>query len=350
MMKAYFQKRNLNFKKPAGTSRGVLLQKPSWFIFLYDEDNPEIKGIGECSIIPGLSHDDENLIEDKLSEVCQLINKEEYDFTKPLHEFPAITFGLETALLDFENSGSKILFPSEFTDGKDGITTNGLIWMGDLTSMSEQVGQKLNEGYRCIKLKIGAIDLDDEILILSNLRKQFSSKELELRVDANGAFSFEDAPDILRRLADLDIHSIEQPIMPSQLYEMARLCEETPLPIALDEELIGKHPYHVKQKLVEVLQPQFLVLKPGLLGGFKETTDWINIAEEFDVGWWVTSALESNIGLNAIAQWTYTLDSKLPQGLGTGSLFERNIESPLEIIGSKLFYSGNKKWSLEFVS
>lgn len=349
MMKAYFQKRSLQFNKPAGTSRGVLLHKPSWFIYLYNEDEPDVKGIGECSIIPGLSHDDESLIEDKLSEVCQLINKEAYDFTKPLHDFPAITFGLETALLDYENSGNKILFPSKFTEGLAGIPTNGLIWMGDLTSMSEQVERKLDEGYRCIKLKIGAIDIDDEFLVLSNLRKQFSSKELELRVDANGAFRFEQAPDILKRLADLEIHSIEQPIMPSQLYEMARLCEETPLPIALDEELIGKHPYHVKRKLVEMLQPQYLVLKPGLLGGFKETTDWINIAEEFDTGWWVTSALESNIGLNAIAQWTYTLDSNMHQGLGTGSLFARNIESPLEIIGSKLFYSGNKKWSLEFV-
>lgn len=349
MMKAYFQKRNFVFKTPAGTSRGVLKSKPSWFIYLYDEHQPEKKGIGECSLIPGLSIDDEKLIEDKLSEICMKINRNEYDFSKSVPDFPAISFGVETALIDYYCSGSKQLFPSEFTKGKTGISINGLIWMGDFTSMHRQVVKKIEEGYNCIKLKIGAISLQEELLILSNIRKQFSSSELELRVDANGAFSFEEALEILKKLADLEIHSIEQPIFASQLYEMARLCEETPIPIALDEELIGKYPFDNKRKLIELLQPQYLVLKPSLLGGFKETTDWINIADEFGIGWWVTSALESNIGLNAIAQWVYTLNSPMPQGLGTGSLFERNVDSPLEIQGAKLFYNDCKDWSYEFV-
>ncbi len=349
MMKAYFQKRIFLFKNPAGTSRGVLKSKPSWFIYLYDENQPEIKGIGECSIIPGLSIDNERKIEQKLSEICMLINKGEFDFSNPITDFPAISFGLETALLDYNCSGTKELFPSEFTAGNAGIPINGLIWMGDLTSLQSQVKKKIDEGFKCIKLKIGAISLDEELLVLSNIRKQYSANDLELRVDANGSFGFNEVPDILKKLADLEIHSIEQPIFSSQLYEMAKLCEKPPIPIALDEELLGKYPYDNKRKLVELLKPQYLVLKPSLLGGFKETTEWINIADEFGIGWWITSALESNIGLNAIAQWTYTLNSDMPQGLGTGLLFERNINSPLEIKSAKLFYNDSKVWSYEFV-
>ena len=211
-MKAYFQKRDLIFKFPAGTSRGVLNSKPSWYIFFYDDNTPEKKGIGECSIIPGLSIDDENLIEVKLSEICTQINRGEYDFETKLYDFPSISFGIETALIDYESPKNQLLFPSAFTNGNKGIPINGLIWMGDFSSMHEQVKMKLNEGFKCIKIKIGAIDLEQELLLLKKLRKQFSASELELRVDANGAFSFNQAKEVLQKLAELEVHSIEQPI------------------------------------------------------------------------------------------------------------------------------------------
>lgn len=348
-MKAYFQKRILKFRRPAGTSRGVMLFKPSWYLFLYDELDPSCKGIGEVSIIPGLSIDNEQLIEQKLSEICTSINAGTFNFTKYDYNFPAISFGLETALLDFKSGGSKILFPSDFTKGEKGISTNGLIWMGRPEYIQQQVKEKLSEGFRCLKMKIGAADVESELLILKNLRQHFSADELELRVDANGAFSFSEAKELLKRLRDLEIHSIEQPIRPMQLYEMAELCNDPPIPIALDEELLEKHPFENKKKLIDLIQPQYLILKPSLLGGFRESTDWINIAEEYNIGWWVTSALESNIGLNAIAQWVATLDTKMYQGLGLGKLYEQNIPSPLTLRGEKLFYDPERKWSYDFV-
>lgn len=349
MIKAYFQKRILQFRKPAGTSRGIMLQKPVWYIYLYDEFEPLIKGIGECSIIPGLSIDNDLMVEDKLAEICKQINSGEYDFNKELIDFPGVAFGLETALLDLNTGGSKILFPSGFTKGEDGIKINGLVWMGNPESMMEQVEDKIDKGYKCIKLKIGAIDFKDELQIIRNIRQQHNANELEIRVDANGAFSIKSVRDILNKLAELDVHSIEQPIMPSQFDEMAGLCADSPVPIALDEELIGKFPLENKKKIIDNIKPHYLVLKPGLLGGFRETTDWINIAKEFKVGWWVTSALESNIGLNAISQWTYTLGNKIYHGLGTGSLYVENIDSPLTIKGEKIFYDPQQKWNFEFV-
>jgi o-succinylbenzoate synthase len=348
-MKAYFQKRIFKFKNPAGTSRGILHEKPSWYIYLYDEQKPEIKGIGECSIIPGLSLDDKSNLEDKITRICTKINKEDYDFNRVLHDYPALNFALETAFHDFQAGGTKILHPSKFTEGKEGIPINGLIWMGNFESMSEQVEAKLKNGFKCIKIKIGAINIDEELMILRNLRSRFSANDLELRVDANGAFTYNEANFILQRLAKHEIHSIEQPIMPSQLEDLAKLCENSPVPIALDEELMGKYPYNIKRKLIDLVRPQYLVLKPSMLGGVKEATDWINIANDFDIGWWVTSALESNIGLNAIAQWAYSMEAEMPQGLGTGSLFEQNVDSPLTIQGDKIFYSSNKNWNYEFV-
>lgn len=348
-MKASFQKRVLKFKKPAGTSRGILLEKPSWYLFLYDEYHPAHKGIGECSVIPGLSPDDELQIEPKLAEICRLINAGDFDFEKPISDFPAISFAVETALLDFQVKGSKILFPSSFTEGTEGIAINGLIWMDQIESMLQQVEQKIEQGFKCIKLKIGTHEFHDEMSLLRMIRSRFSAEELCIRVDANGAYSFRQAFDVVSILAKLEIHSIEQPIIPSQLSEMAELCRLSPVPIALDEELIGKYPAENKRKLIEILRPQYLVFKPSLLGGFRETTDWINIAGEFNCGWWVTSALESNIGLNAIAQWTSFLGTSIPQGLGTGNLFSYNIESPLVVRGEKLFYDPGLKWNYEFV-
>lgn len=349
MIHAHFKKHVLRFKVPAGTSRGILLQKPSWFICLSNSDNTNQRGVGECSIIPGLSIEEESDVELKLEQVCEDINGGAYNFSEAIPEFPSITFGLETAYLDYNSRASKVLFPSNFTDETEGIRINGLIWMGDIKAMHSQIEKKVSEGYRCIKLKIGALKINEELQVIRSIRKEFPASELEIRVDANGAFSYDEARSLLETLATLDIHSIEQPIAAHQEALMARLCKYTPVPIALDEELIGVSDFGEKKRLIEKIRPQFIILKPSLLGGFKASTEWLEIANELSVGWWVTSALESNIGLNAIAQWTYTLGSNLPQGLGTGSLYTNNISSPLEIFGEKLFYRRHKKWNYEFV-
>ncbi len=349
MIKADFLKRDLIFRFPAGTSRGVLLQKPSWFIYLRNKNNPAQRGIGECSVIPGLSPEHTEKTEQKIGQICKSINNGEYDFSKPVKGFPSINFGLETALKDYHALGSKILYPSNFTSGKDGILINGLIWMGDSRTMLNQVQQKLKDGFRCIKLKIGAINFDDELKILKCIRNEYRPEDVEIRVDANGAFRFEKAREVLDRLAELNVHSIEQPIPPSNAEQMAELCKTAPVPIALDEELIKTRTTEEKRNLIETIKPQYLILKPSLLGGFQEAGEWIKIAESNAAGWWVTSALESNIGLNAIAQWTFTLKTTIPQGLGTGGLFKNNIESPLEINAEKLFYNSSKNWDNEFV-
>lgn len=348
-MKAYFQKRILEFIHAAGTSRGVLKIKPSWYIYLYDELAPDYKGIGEVSIIPGLSKDDENTIEQKLSVLCAAINENSQNLDEIIADYPAIKFGLETALLDFESKGSKILFESDFTRGESGIPTNGLIWMGNSDEMMARVKQKLDAGFRCLKMKIGAVDIEEELQIIRNLRREYSSSVLELRVDANGAFTYTEAKGILQKLADWEVHSIEQPIMPTQIDEMADLCSTSPIPVALDEELIGIAPYENKFKLIDIIRPQYLILKPSLLGGLGESNDWINIAKQLGIGWWVTSALESNIGLSAIAQWVAGLETSMHQGLGLGNLYKKNIDSPLELHGEKLFYNTERKWRYEFV-
>jgi len=348
-MKAYFQKRIFEFNNPAGTSRGILTHKPSWYIYLYDENAPQIKGVGEVSIIPGLSYDNEFEIESELARVCAKINAEAYNFKRPNIEFPAIRFGLEVALADYYANGSKLLYDTSFTQGETGIGTNGLIWMGNSSEMFNQIKNKIDKGFRCLKMKIGAISFTDELELLKGIRKEFSPKELELRVDANGAFTFNEAKENLKILSEFTIHSIEQPILPNQLDEMAELCSTQSLPIALDEELIGKHAVDVKRKLVEIIKPQYLILKPGLLGGLKACDEWIEIANSNNIGWWATSALESNIGLNAIAQWVSTFDIKMYQGLGLGNLYKQNVDAPLELRGEKLFYNPKRNWSYEFV-
>ncbi|MCY1719927.1 o-succinylbenzoate synthase [Prolixibacteraceae bacterium Z1-6] len=349
-MKAYFRKRTLKFNKPAGTSRGVLLTKPSWYIFLYDEENTGRNGLGEVSIVPGLSVENEQQIETKLSEICAAINAGTYEIDSPLLAFPSIKFGLEMALLDYQVKGSKILFQSDFTEGIKGIRTNGLIWMAPLEEMYRQVEQKLDAGFRCLKMKIGAIDIQQELEILTNLRQKFSSSELEIRVDANGAFSYEEAGEILAKLNELEVHSIEQPIAAGQPKEMASLCKNNAIPIALDEELIGIYSFEQKKQLIEQIKPRYLILKPSLLGGFNACTEWIRTATELGVGWWATSALESNIGLNAIAQWIATFDTEMYQGLGLGNLYEENVGSPLVLRSETLFYDTNRKWNFEFIS
>jgi o-succinylbenzoate synthase len=340
-MKASYHRHELQFKRPSGTSRGVLKTKETWFIRIENKGN---YGIGECGILRGLSIDDRTDYEEKLNWTCQNIQLGKEKLLEELIEFPSIQIGVEMAFISLASKNPHVLFPSDFTKGNSGITINGLIWMGEFDFMKQQIEEKLAKGFTCVKLKIGAINFADELTLLKKIRNQFSEKEVELRVDANGAFHPNDALEKLKRLSEFNLHSIEQPIETKQWQDMAELCEKTPLPIALDEELIGVFDVTKRQAMLQTIQPQYIILKPSLVGGFKETKNWIDIAESQDINWWITSALESNVGLNAIAQFTYTLQNKMPQGLGTGSLYTNNISSPLEINGEKLWYNPKKNW------
>lgn len=327
-MKASYEKYILKFKRPSGTSRGLLKEKETWFLKLTDKDQI---GIGECGMFRGLSVDDRPDFEDRLHELCHLINENQNIPPDFLKEFPAIQMGYETALLSFNAKNIFELFPSKFTRGEEDIPINGLVWMGDLTFMKEQISEKIAQGFTCIKLKIGALDFENEIELLKGIRSSFSKEKLILRVDANGAFQRSDIMDKLKKLSDLEIHSIEQPIAANQQELMREVCAITPLPIALDEELIGCFDKADRAALLDKIKPQYIILKPTLLGGFKSCEEWIELAEARSIGWWITSALESNLGLNAIAQWTYNLEPHSFQGLGTGGLFTNNIEAPLEV-------------------
>lgn len=336
----------LNFKKPSGTSRGTLFHKDTYIIGIKEQSEAELLFCGECALFKGLSADDRPNYELKLQEVCQKVDPTSINIEETwesLREFPSIQFGLEQVyqsrlLNENRDTNSPLLFPSEFIQGGIGIPINGLIWMGKISFMKSQIKEKLNQNFRCIKLKIG-VNWKEEKEILHQLRKEFSAQDLELRVDANGAFNLSQAQIVLEELAELEIHSIEQPIKAGQIQEMAHLCTTTPTPIALDEELIGVFQRVDKEKLLQNIQPQYIILKPSLVGGWRGSQEWIEIAEKNKTGWWVTSALESNIGLNAIAQWTFTLNNPLPQGLGTGGLFTNNFNTRLKVIGDKLFFA-----------
>jgi o-succinylbenzoate synthase len=343
-MTATYHKHILNFKQPSGTSRGVLKTKETWFIILAHHGK---RGIGECGILRGLSIDDVPEYAAKLKWTCLNIDLGLEKLLDELIEFPSIQFGLEIAFKSLESVKEFELFPSEFTQGKDVIPINGLIWMGTETFMKQQIKEKIQAGFSCIKMKIGAIDFNTEIRLLKSIRKEFSVSDIELRVDANGAFNFSEALEKLKILSELDLHSIEQPIKQGQWQEMAQLCLETPLPIALDEELIGVFSVTKKKELLQTIQPQFIILKPSFIGGYNGSEEWIDLANKQAVGWWITSALESNVGLNAIAQWVYTLQNKIPQGLGTGGLFTNNIESPLKVKNGTLQYQKNKDWKFK---
>ncbi|GLU45003.1 o-succinylbenzoate synthase [Allomuricauda sp. NBRC 101325] len=345
-MKASYKKYILDFKVPSGTSRGILTQKETWFIVLKEQGKI---GIGECGILRGLSVDDVPEYEQKLKWACENIYLGKEELLLELKAFPSIQFGLEQAFLSLNANEMFELFPSDFTQKQAPIPINGLIWMGDSTYMLKQLEQKLKDGFQCIKMKIGAIDFESEIAILQSIRDNFSPEEIELRVDANGAFAPEEALQKLERLAQFKIHSIEQPIKSGQWDKMAQLCEKTPLPIAMDEELIGIFEVTKKVELLQTIQPQYIILKPSLIGGFQGSQEWISLALKQQIGWWITSALESNIGLNAIAQWTYTLDSPMPQGLGTGSLYTNNIESPLQVEKGAIFYNNALNWDKEVI-
>ena len=345
MIKASYKKYVLNFKRPSGTSRGVLTEKETWFIIL--EENGK-KGIGECGILRTLSIDDRPDYEAKLKWTCENIHLGKDFLWEALLEFPSIQFGVEQAFLSLESKNPFVLFPSEFTSGNQSIPINGLVWMGDEGFMKQQIEEKLATGYTCIKLKIGAIDFNKELDLLQYIRSHFDEKTIEIRVDANGAFSTEEALHKLQQLGTFRLHSIEQPIKAGNWEAMATLCQNTPLPIALDEELIGIFTYEEKERLLQTTKPQYIILKPSLVGGFKGSQEWITLAEKYQIGWWITSALESNIGLNAIAQWTFILKNPMPQGLGTGALYTNNFDCPLEVQHGQLWNNIALEWNVTF--
>ncbi len=346
MLSARYFPYRLIFKFDAGTSRGILKNKDSWFIEVWNNDVPEIRGIGECSLIPGLSPDRPSGIEPKLREICDNINHLDDRLRQSLLDFPSIRFGLETALQDLKTGGKRMLYPSPFTNGIASIPINGLIWMGKYQEMLQRIQQKINDGFGCLKMKVGAIDFDKEIKLLQLIRQEFSPESLELRLDANGAFNNTEALQKLEKLAIFNIHSIEQPIQPRQWETMADLCRKSPIPIALDEELIGIRSNGELSRMLQFIQPKYIILKPSLIGGLAMANNFIQSADSNRVGWWVTSALESNIGLNAIAQWTYTMQSPMLQGLGTGQLFTNNVKSPLHVESGRLHYRVERKWDL----
>jgi o-succinylbenzoate synthase len=346
-MKATYKRHILTFKKPGGTSRGILTQKETWFLILKDNGQT---GIGECAMFRGLSMDDVAEYETKLQWVCDHIDRGLESLLATLVMFPSIQFGLEQAFRSIASTDPFLLFPSEFTTHGKPIPINGLIWMGNKEFMEEQISQRIEDGFTCIKLKIGAIDFDKELSLLKAIRERFTPDEIELRVDANGAFVQEDVFYKLEELSRLHIHSIEQPIKPNNLAFMKEVCASGFMDIALDEELIGVVDETKRRELLQIVAPQYIILKPSLIGGYRGSMEWITLAKELGIQWWVTSALESNIGLNAIAQWTYTLKNSLPQGLGTGSLFENNIESPLEVREGNIVYNNNLEWNYKQIN
>jgi o-succinylbenzoate synthase len=333
----------LTFKRPSGTSRGILTEKYTWYLTLITDT---LSGIGEVSIIPGLTKEFDDLssyqqwlescIHDLNSANLIALNFTEY--IQKWQDKPSLYFALETAFLDCQAGGNQRLFDTSFTRKETGIPINGLIWMGDESFMKEQIAQKIEEGYSCIKMKIGAIDFKTELKLLEAIRKTYSASEITLRVDANGAFAPHEALTKLQLLNELGIHSIEQPIQAGQWNLMAELCVKTPCPIALDEELIGIYDYPTKIQLLEKIQPQYIILKPSLHGGLKGCQEWIELADSMHIPWWITSALESNIGLNAIAQFVSTYPISLHQGLGTGGLYTTNTPSTTEIKGGYLWF------------
>ncbi|MBK5195859.1 MAG: o-succinylbenzoate synthase [Proteiniphilum sp.] len=327
----------LRFKQPAATSRGIYSDHRVWYVLFRDSEDASHYGIGECAPLPDLSSDYDAGYAETLASFCRLTEEKQGVDRELLRNYPSILFGLETAMRHYQQRSWQ-LWDTPFSRGAEGITINGLIWMGDQTAMMQQIESVLARGFRTVKLKIGAIDFETELGMLRSIRNRYPVEEVELRVDANGAFSSIDASEKLWRLAELEIHSIEQPIQAGQWQEMARVCASSPLPIALDEELIGISDPAEKRKLLGTILPQYIILKPSLHGGISGCSEWIALAGEMDIAWWITSALESNIGLNSIAQWCASLGNLLPQGLGTGTLYSNNIPLPLEIRGERLWF------------
>ncbi len=359
-LKVKWLKHTLKFKFEAGTSRGVYTEKDTFFLKIFDSENPSVFGLGEAAPLKGLSIDDFPNFEQILQEICNTFNSldlEVFEWNINIilsqlidDRLPSIKFGFETALLDIMNGGKRIIFDNDFSKNQRAININGLVWMGSKEFMTAQVDEKLASGFDTIKMKVGAINFEEELEILASIRQQFSAEQITLRVDANGAFSPEEAQKKLSQLTHYQIHSIEQPIKQKQPEAMAELCQDSPVPIALDEELIGISDYVQKMQLLKKIKPTYIILKPTLLGGLQHCREWIEIASRLHIGWWMTSALESNIGLNAIAQFTAEYKNALPQGLGTGSLYHNNIESPLVVENGKLHYRLDKDWNFNLIN
>lgn len=340
--------KTLHFKQPAGTSRGIYRERKVWYLTAFYSDQPNIIGIGECAPLFDLSCDyDENYLQ-TLQKVCKHTTDIGYIDYEYLRNYPSILFGLETAIRHLERQ-SFTLWDNELTTGHKGIPINGLVWMGTHNEMMSRMKEKANAGFRCIKIKIGAIDFQQELNIIKAVRQIYNDKKIELRLDANGGFSVMEALPKLELLAQYNIHSVEQPIKQHQWKEMAHICRNSPIPIALDEELIGINDTTEKIAMLEEIKPHYIILKPTLHGGFKGCEEWIRLANERNIGSWITSALESNIGLNAIAQWAASFNPTIPQGLGTGALFTDNIDMPLEIIGDSLYINAKEFRSTESI-
>ena len=338
-MKVTIEERVLHFKQPAGTSRGVYTERKSWFVTVSDGDRC---GVGECAPLPDLSCDARSDYAEVMRRFYDELEQTGEIPYEAMRDYPSMLFGLETAMLNLRHGNR--LFDTAFARGEVGIPINGLVWMGSYDEMLQRMEQKLEQGFRCVKLKIGAIDFEQEVDLVRRIRDRFSWHEVEIRLDANGGFSYDD--DVLYKLELLSQYaqSIEQPIKAGQWAYMARLCRESPLPIALDEELIGVNDLEQKAQLLNIIKPAYIVLKPSLHGGMAGCREWIETARQHDVGSWITSALESNVGLNAIAQFcssVYGDHITMPQGLGTGQLFTDNIPMPLEIRGDQLWISRN---------
>ena len=344
MIRASYIAHPLVFVRPAGTSRGVLTQKPCWYIRLSSSSGEN--GMGEVSFIPGLSVEDPDELEITVDHVCKLISNGEMDPGQSLPALPGVQFALESAVRDMQTGGRQLLYPSEFTEGRTGIRTNGLIWMGAKPFMISQVREKIKLGFRVLKLKVGALDFEEELDLLRWIRSEFAAADLELRLDANGAWTLDEARMKMEQLSRYTIHSIEQPLPAGRPEELARLCYDSAIPVALDEELIGRTDLRDQDELLSLVRPAYVILKPGLLGGFNAAARWIALAEDYGAGWWITSALESSVGLNAIAQCTFQLGVDRHQGLGTGALYTNNMTSPLEMSGEKLWYRPEKGWDL----
>lgn len=346
MLRAVWKEITLTPKFELGTSKGPITARTVWYLIAWHEERPEVKGIGEAALFPGHSKEFPADVRTKLLELCVDTSNWQARLNGDLADVPSVRFAVEQCLKDLEASGSKVLFPSDFTIGRKGIPINGLVWMGDKSTMRERIREQIDQGFTTVKMKIGAIGIDDELQLLKDIRKEFSAEAITLRVDANGAFNARNAMDVLQRLAELDVHSIEQPVPPGLYEVMGELCERSPIPIALDEDLIGANTRDSKIDLLDNLAPRYIVIKPSLVGGWSAAQEWIGLAKQRGIGWWITSALESSIGLNAIAQWTATLNVQIAQGLGTGNVYADNIPSPLLAERGELRYRPEEEWDV----
>ena len=349
MIKARWIERTLNPRFELGTSKGPIHARTVWYLIAWDEEAPELKGIGEAALFPGHSKEFPADVKLKLTELCERTDNWAQRMITDLVDVPSVRFAVEQCLRDLDAGGTKTLFPSEFTLGRSGIPINGLVWMGDKSTMKQRIREQIEGGCSTVKMKIGAIGIDDELALLKGVRQEYNASDITLRVDANGAFNAQQAPDVLKRLAELEVHSIEQPVPPGLFEVMEELCATTPVPIALDEDLIGLNTRDAKVDLLDNVKPHWIVIKPSLVGGWGATHEWIELAKARGIGWWITSALESSIGLNAVAQFTATLNVSIAQGLGTGKVYTNNIPSPLLAEKGLLRYRPEEAWDLSML-